>query len=366
MKNDPQKPYNNLPILPPDFNFDDIDILKLTNRANIALSELNGTARTLPNRDLVFNPLAIREAVASSGVENIHTTVAEVFKADVLNKETLSFTDPRKETLHYKEALWKGVKLILDRGFLNTNDFIILQKILEPEKSGIRNISQTKEPVRIENGITHEVIYTPPEGEELIRVFLKNFEDFYNDNDSQEPDLLVKMAILHYQFEAIHPFRDGNGRTGRILMVLYLVLVKRLDLPFLFMSGYILGSKDIYYKLLREVTEKEKWKDWIIYVLNGVIKQANETNKIILSIRQLILDYKFKIKGTKLPSEARFIDYLFSKSYYTYKDLANSTGIHLNTAQKYLNLLAKDGMLKKDKVKKEVLFYNPELIKLLK
>ena len=365
MNNNPKKPYNELPLLPPDFNFDDIEILKLVNRANIALSELNGTARTLPNRDLVFEPLSVREAVASSGVENIHTTVSEVFKAEVLDEDkTLSATDPRKETLYYKEALWKGVGIIVSKKFLSTNDYILIQEILEPRKSGIRKISQTKESVRIENGITGEIIYTPPEDENRIRDLLKNFEDFYNINTNEDIDLLIKMAILHYQFEAIHPFRDGNGRTGRILMVLYLVLVERLDLPFLFMSGYILKTKDDYYKRLREVTEQGKWKEWIIYILHGVIQQAKETNKVILAIRQLILEYKETAKIKKLPVSAAFIDYLFSKPVYTYKDLVKS-GIHLNTAQKYLNLLAKEGILQKSKFKKENIFYNPKLLALL-
>lgn len=366
VKNESKKPYNELPFLPPHFNFDDIDILKLVNNANIALSELNGTARTLPNRELVFKPLLTREAVASSGVENIHTTVSEVFKAEViLDENTLPSTDPRKETLHYREALQKGVNLIFEKKFLNTNDYVELQNILEPKKSGIRKISQTIEPVRIENGTTKEVIYTPPEGEELIRDLLKNFEDFYNKNEAYNIDLLIKMAILHYQFEAIHPFRDGNGRTGRILMVLYLVLFERLDLPFLFMSGYILSTKDEYYKRFREVTEQEKWKEWIIYILNGVIKQSSETNDVILKIRNLIIEYKKKAREKKLSMDAGFIDYLFSKPIYTYKDLAEKNKIHSNTAKKYLNQLANVGILIKEKIKKESVFYNPKLLAIL-
>lgn len=362
---DPQKPYNQIPLLPPNFNFDQVEILKLVNKANIALSELKGMAHTLPNRYVILEPFAVKEAVASNGVENINTSVSEVFQAEVLPKGESSVAS--KETLYYKSALMKALKIYNEKKFLSTNDYIQIQSILEPKKDGIRKISQVTEPVKIVDTLTNTTVYTPPEGEELIRRLLKNFEDFFNINSDnlKEIDPLIKLAIMHYQFEAIHPFRDGNGRTGRILMVMYLVLTNRLDLPILFISGYILRNKSEYYKKIKDVTENQNWKDWVIYILNAVIIQSNETKNSILQIKALIISYKKKAKEKSLPDSSDFIDYLFARPFYTYNDLSKRTSCHLNTSRKYLNLLYDNNILKRMKVGKEFVFYNPDFLKLL-
>ncbi len=361
---DRKQPYNDLPKLPPNFDFDDVEILKLVNKANIAISSFNGTAKLLPNREIIIEPLSVKEAVASSGVENINTTVSEVFRAELF--PNVEPTDAEKETLHYKEALMEGWDLVKTQSFLSTNNYIDLQSRLEPKKSGIRKKNQTKEPVRIESSKTKEVIYTPPEGEELIRDLLKNYENYYNDFSEDGIDPLIKLALLHYQFEAIHPFRDGNGRTGRILMVLYLVLANRIDLPMLFISGYILKNRDEYYKRLKEVTENADWKELVIYILNAVIQQSRSTEKTIMGIKNLIEEYKEQCIASKfLPKGSHVVDYLFSKPVYTYNDMSEKAKIHRNTADAYLNTLNKAGVLKKTKFKKEALFYNPKFIKLL-
>lgn len=357
-------PYNDLPKLPPGFDFDDVDILKLVNKANIALSSFNGTSKLLPNRSIIIEPLSVKEAVASSGVENINTTVSEVFRAELFpDSET---TDAQKETLHYKDALIEGWGMTLQRGFLNTNDFIALQSKLEPAKPGLRRKEQTKEPVRIENSLTKEVIYTPPEGYDLICRLLKNYEEYYNNFADDGIDPLIKLALLHYQFEAIHPFRDGNGRTGRILMVLYLVLAQRIDLPMLFISGYILQNRDEYYNRLKRVTENGEWKEWVMYILNAVIQQSKNSEDTIMGIKNLIEDYKkLAASSRSLPKGHHVVDYLFSKPIYTYNDMAKRAHIHRNTADTYLNILHKAGMLKKDKFKREAIFYNPKFVALL-
>ncbi|MHC1736614.1 MAG: Fic family protein [Ignavibacteriaceae bacterium] len=252
MKNNfnPNEPYNDLPLLPPSFNFDEVEVLKRVNSANIALARLSGEAKSIPNRHVLIEPLSFREAVASSEIENIHTTFHDAIQATYLEESDLKIE--QKETKNYREALLEGYKLVIEQEFLNTNSFITIQSILEPSKPGIRKISGTK----IQNKSTGTILFTPPEGEDLIRKLLKNFEDYFN-NTSDEVDPLIKMAVMHYQFEAIHPFLDGNGRTGRILMVLYLCMLKRLDLPILFISGYINQNKTTITDCLEKLRKKK-------------------------------------------------------------------------------------------------------------
>lgn len=358
------KPYNDLPGLPPKYDFDEIEMLKLVNKANIALASCNGTAKLLPTPSIIFEPLSVQEAVASSGVENINTTVSDVFKAELFPEEKIN--NPQQETLHYKDALMKGWNFVKQNGFLATNDYIELQAELKLERSGIRRKDQVKKPVTIVNSKTKEVIYTPPEEEGLIRELLKNYERYYNDpSNNDDIDPLIKLALLHYQFEAIHPFGDGNGRTGRILMVLYLVLCQRINAPMLFISGYILKHRDEYYKLLRGVTEEGKWKEWVIYILTAVIEQSKATEKTIMDIQGLMNIYKAEADGKSLPCDSNFVDYLFSKPLYTYNDLTKKVKIHRNTSIKYLNLLFKAGVLEKTRYKKENIFYNPKFLDLL-
>ena len=354
----PQKPFNELPLLPPKINFDDIKLLKLVNKANNSLFELKGSAHILPNRLILLSPLSIREAVASSGVENINTTVSEALKADVLfDKRKISGAE--KETLHYRDALMHGFKLLNKQGFLSVNSFIEIQSILEANKKGIRKIPG----VKIVNQKTGEIMYTPPEGFETINKKLKNFEEYFNDqSDFDNLDPLVRLAVLHYQFEAIHPFLDGNGRTGRILMVLYLVMVGRLDLPILFLSKFILENRDEYYRLLNNISRQEAWKEWVIYILQAIDTQAKTTHRDILKIKKLIEKYK-KMKSKILTP--RFLDYLFSNPFYSQAALSAKLNIHRNTASKYFTELEKLGIVKKFKHKQANVYYNQEFLDIL-
>ena len=359
MNIDPKKPHNQLPFLPPDINLEDVAILKKVNAANIALSKLDGSSLAIPNRNLLIEPLSVREAVASSGIENINTTVSEIFQAELFPDREKS--KAQKETLHYKDALRIGFSLIQKQGFLHTNSFIEIQKILEPTKSGIRKLPG----VSIVNSSTGETLYTPPEGEDNIRRLLENYENYFN-NFSDDVDPLIKLAILHYQFEAIHPFYDGNGRTGRILMVLHLILAKRLELPILFISGYINQHRSDYYRLLNAVTKDAGWKEWIMFILNAVETQATETAKTVTQIKKMHREYKGKIKE-KLPKiyTAELVDYLFANPFYSQQRLSQVLNKERKTAAKYLNSLLEEKLIEAFKFKREKVYYCPELLKLL-
>jgi len=354
-------PYNDLPPLPPSFNYDDVEVLKAVNATNIALSELKGASLSLPNQKILLAPLTVREAVASNGVENIHTTVSDVFQAEVLSDTEIRL--PEKETLFYKEALIKGLDAISKNKKMSYEDIVRIQSTLEPEKSGIRKKEEGRI-TRIKSASTGQIIYTPPDEVNVIENLLKNLEEQYN-NTETEIDTTIQSAILHYQFEAIHPFADGNGRTGRILMVLYFVLRKRLEVPLLFISGYILKNRNDYYRLLAGVTERGEWKEWILFILKGVEVQANLTRDTIVSVKALVDEYKTAAVAKKLPTDADFIDHLFSNPFYTYNSLARELSVHRNTAASYLKQLQEAGILESMTIKREIVFFYPKFLNIL-
>ncbi len=336
--------------LPPKINLREVEILEKALKANIALAELNGLVVSIPNYEILLAPLTAREAVASSEIESIFTTTLDILQAELFPEEKLP--KEQKETLNYKQALLAGYGSILSKEFISTNQIVDIQKVLEPSKSGIRKLPGTV----IVNGLG-EVIYTPPQGETLLRTLLKNWEDY--GNEPSEVDALIRMAILHYQFESIHPFYDGNGRTGRILMVLQLVLEKRLRFPILFLSGYILKTKRRYYELLQKVRTENSWKEWVIYVLEGIEKQSLETSQRILAIKELIEKTKHQIHSREL------MDYMFSKAFYSQKDMVKYLEINRKTASKYLEELRKKNVLGMKIVKKQKIYFNPKFIELL-
>ena len=356
---DPDRPFNELPLLPPESDMEDVEILKKVNKANIALARLNGASLAVPNRTLLLEPLTVREAVASSGIENINTTVSEVFQAELFPIAEAS--KPQKETMHYKQALHFGYEFLKEKGFIATNAIREVQTILEPEKGGIRRLPGTK----IADHITGRSYYTPPEGEDLIRSLLKNFDDYFNDM-ATDVDPLIRNAVLHYQFEAIHPFYDGNGRTGRILMVLHLVLSGRLDLPILFLSGYINENRSDYYRLLREVTASGAWKPWILYVLHAIEVQAINTASVIdrmIAIRERIEPAMREMKPAIPYKEV--LEYLFSNPYYSRGRMSEALGVHPNSSLKYLNALEAKKIVTSFSFKKEKVFFMADFLKLL-
>jgi Fic family protein len=315
----------------------------------------------LENPEIILEPLKVKEAVESSGIENINTTISEALQAELFSAEKLS--PEQKETKNYKKALLFGFNQVKKRSFLTTNDYIEIQRALGLQHPGIRNLPGTK----IGNRQTGKVYYTPPEGEQLIRSLLKNFEEYYNDELS-DPDYLIKMAVLHYQFEAIHPFFDGNGRTGRILMVLYLVVHDCLVSPTLFISRYINQNRSEYYRLLREVTYEDNWKEWILFILDAAETQATDTNNTILKI----LELREWFKNNVLPKfnftySQELLSYIFSNAFYTQNKLMESTQIRSNkTALEYMNALEDAGILKTTESKtKEKVYYFDKFLRLL-
>lgn len=353
------EPFNELPALPPEITIETNAILKKVIDASRALSELNGAITNLPNPALFIDTVNLQEAQASSAIENIVTTQDELFKATITDK--IIDSSVIKEVIHYKEALWRAINSLEKKPVLTTNLFIEIVQIIRKNQSGIRNLPGTQ----LKNPSTGKVVYTPPEGETLIRQKLKELEDFIHAEDSLDP--LIKMALIHYQFEAIHPFFDGNGRTGRILMVLYLKFSSLLELPALYLSRYIIENKSDYYKNLRGVTENCNWESWILYMLDMVEKSAKSDRNRISQIANLMDSMGNEIRNTfpKVYSKD-LIETLFRLPY-TKRRLLTDAGMgNLKTVGNYLNKLEKAGFLKSEQVGKEKLYLNFRLMEILK
>ncbi|MGB6128886.1 MAG: Fic/DOC family N-terminal domain-containing protein [Psychrilyobacter sp.] len=350
---------NNLKKLPPIKNIETIKILKQLNRSSRALAELKAYSELIPNKEILISSLALQEAKASSEIENIITTNDSLYKAEVM--QNIKIDVNTKEVLNYKEALWKGVELIKDRGFITTNMIIDIQEALEKNSGGIRKIPGTA----LKNAITDEVVYTPPTGENLIRDLLKNLEDYYNIEDDVDP--LIKLAIAHYQFEAIHPFYDGNGRTGRILNILYLLKENLLDSPILYLSSYIIKHKNQYYKLLEEITTKENWEDWVLFILKAIEITSKETLELAKNIKKL-LDVTIEEVKEKLPKiyKKELIEYIFTETYTKGNKLVEQKFATRKTVTKYFRELESIGVLKSEKLGKETIYINTQLFNLLK
>jgi len=366
MKPDPTKPYNALPHLPPEVDLKDQRLLLAALEASEAIAELK-TMLTLSSRSVsntvdLLSPLFVPEAVSSSGVENIITTNNSVYIAKILEERELSPAE--KEALNYTSALGSGIQTLITKDFLATNDYIKMQAILEPNKKGIRQLPGTQ----LANPATGVVYYTPPEGEDRIRGLLKNFEDYFNE-EAPIHEVFARMAMLHYQFEAIHPFNDGNGRTGRMLMPLYLMKQKRLPLPVLFISHYILEHRDEYYKKLRAVTSDSNWMEWILYITIATTEQARYTCQILEKIRRAIESVKKTLKE-KLPTvySSELIDFLFSNAYFTQKGFEEEIGVSPMTARRYLQELEREKVVVKQKQngKNRYLYITPRYIGILK
>lgn len=359
MKYDPQKPYNNLPDLPPKADTETKIILKKIIAASRALSELKGAIKNLPNPMLFIDTINLQEAQASSAIENIITTQDELFQASVSDKKIEN--PATKEVIHYKDALWYGLEQIKKKPILTTNLFIVIMQIIKENDSGIRNLPGTQ----LKSPATGKVVYTPPEGEKIIRDKLKALEIFINTQDDIDP--LIKLALIHYQFEAIHPFFDGNGRTGRIILLLYLKLCGLMDIPALYLSSYILKNKNEYYINLRNVTEKNNWQSWILYMLDMIEVTSRNGRNRIEKIEKLMQSMGKEIHK-KLPKiySKDLLEVLFRLPY-TKRNLIAKAGIgNIKTAGNYLISLEEKGFLKSVIVGKEKLYLNFRLMDVLK
>ena len=356
---DQNKPYNNLPLLPPKAEVESKSILKKAISANKALAELKGVAALIPNQNILLNTLVLEEARDSSAIENVITTRDKLYEAMAISSQKI---DPAtKEVLNYRKALWKGFSDVKRKGFLSTNMIIDIQAELVETNAGIRKLPGTV----LQNDVTKEVIYTPPVGESNIRSLLKNFEDYLNSSNGIDP--LVKMAILHYQFESIHPFYDGNGRTGRIINVLYLALNELLDLPILYLSSFIIKNKPDYYRFLREVTYNKNWGQWILYMLDAIEATAIDTSLKIKKIKKLLNDTVFEVKEN-LPKiyTKELVEMLFNEPYCRIATIVESGLAARKAAGAYLRELEKLKILSSKKIGVDVVFINNKLYNLFK
>jgi|LakMenE01Jun11ns_1017448.scaffolds.fasta_scaffold9888088_1 Fic family protein len=354
------KPYNELPLLPPLVDIESKAVLKKAIQANRALARLVGAAGKLPNQTMLINSISLQEAKMSSEIENIITTNDELYQALSVQKKNLN--SATNEVLHYQEALWHGVNVVRKKGLITTNLFVELVRIIKQNQAGIRTTPGTT----ISNSVNGDVVYTPPEGDRIIREKLKNLENYLNLND-EETDPLIKMAVIHYQFEAIHPFNDGNGRTGRIINILYLVQNGLLELPILYLSKFIIENKKAYYEKLRGVTEKKKWEDWILYILEATESTAIYTQHKLDRIVSLMEQTGHEIKQ-KLPDiySKELVEVIFMQPYCKRKYIVDFGIAQLKTAGLYLSKLEEKGILKSEQIGKEKLYLNKKLIDILK
>lgn len=344
-------PFNN-------YNLKTSKILETLNNASRSLAELKGFANSIPNQHILINAITINESKDSCEIENIVTTHDSIYK--FLTKS--GFKDARaKEVIDYRNAIWHGYEIIKEKGFISTNVLVELQGMIEHNKAGVRKNPGTK----LVNSKTGEVIYTPPQEEKEIRDLLTNLEDYINENDD-EVDPLIKMALIHYQFESIHPFYDGNGRTGRIINILYLIEENLLETPILYLSKYIINTKNEYYRLFQETRKTNDFEEWIIYILKGIEETALGTIKIINVISEEMLKVKNELRiKTKIYSkellEAMFFEFYTKTSY-----IEKTLGVSERTALRYLNTLVDTGFLVSEKMGRERIYKNQRLFDIIK
>lgn len=357
---DRTKPFNQLPLLPPAARLETEPVLKAAIRASRSLAELKGRTRTVPNASILLNTIALQEARASSEIENIFTTSDELYRG--MSADAPEISPHAKEVLHYNKALWHGAAALQKKRRLSAELTIEIVRMIKEDVPGIR----AHPGAELVNRATGEIVYTPPDGAPRIRALLANLEQFINTaEDGVDP--LVKLAVTHYQFEAIHPFSDGNGRTGRILSILFLLHQRLLEQPILFLSRYIIAHKSHYYRHLREVTETGAWEPWILYMLRAVESTAETTVLKIEAIGDLLarLVEEGRLKLPKRTFSKELIEQLFVRPYCKIRHLEEAGLAARVSASRYLHDLADAGLVTKVKSGKEILFVNERLVKLL-
>lgn len=347
-----------IPTLPLRQSLETSKVLKKAITANKVLAELKGVALTIPNQALLINTLSIQEAKDSSEVESIVTTHDELFRYD---QNLADVSSAAKEVHHYNEALFHGFRSWQETQIITNGLLIDMVKILTKRDKGFRNIPGTA----LKNPKTGEIVYTPPQDFDSISKHMKNLEQFINDESLSNLDPLIKMAIIHHQFESIHPFFDGNGRVGRILNILYLLSEDIIDIPILYLSRYVTQNKSEYYALLQQVRDEDNWEAWILFMLEALEFTAKQTILTIKAIKELIDEYK-KLLKTKLPKiySHELINNIFSHPYTKVEYLMNDTGISRITASKYLKSLVEIGLLEVRKHKNTNYYINTKLLNL--
>jgi len=353
-------PHYKLDKLPPlREKVETIEILRQTNKSTAALAELKGIAKTIPNQAMLINAIVLQEAKDSSEIENIITTQDELYKALTVNKTKVSAET--KEVVNYRKAIFQGFDLTKAQGFLRVNDIVNIQQELVDNTAGIRSTPGTV----LKNDKTGEVVYTPPQDKVEILDLLTDFINHFNNSDDLSP--LINLAILHYQFESIHPFYDGNGRTGRILNILYLILNKLIDVPVLYLSSYIIDYKPEYYRLLNQTNRTGQWEEWIMFMLKAVERTSIDTITKITNIKDQLDSTIIKVQE-RAPKVYRkeLVELLFEQPYSKIEFVVNKLGVERKAASRYLKELESAGIVESQKVGRETLYINKELIEILK
>ena len=355
----------NIPDLPLPYDLETVPVLKQVNQANRKLAELKGVAQTIPNERILISSLTLQEAKDSSAVENIVTTQDDLYRAGLdITHHTVNA--PTKEVLFYREAITEGFRMVRGKKLLTLNDIKHIQEILEQNNAGFRTTPGTQ----LKRKNDGAVVYTPPQDGMEVERLMANLERFINDESVSSLDPLVKMAIIHHQFESIHPFYDGNGRTGRIISILYLVITGLLDLPILYLSRYITHNKGEYYRLIQAIRDKDsdnaaEWEEWVLFVLKGVEETASDTITLVKKIGALMANYKSIIRadfGSKYNHE--LLNGLFYHPYTKIEHVATNMSVSRQTASRYLDRLVVLGLLQKEKMGKENYYINTQLVDL--
>lgn len=350
----------NIPLFPLAQEVDRKVVLKKVALAHKALAELNGVSETIPNEAIIINTLSLQEAKDSSAIENIITTHDELYSSDSIARQFASAA--AKEVHNYASALKEGYREVSQKGILTTNMIIAIQGILEENHAGFRKLPGTE----LKNEQTGETVYTPPQHPEDIENYMRNLEIFINDDRISDLDPLIKMALIHHQFESIHPFYDGNGRTGRIINILYLVKEGLLRLPILYLSRYINQHKAMYYHLLQSTRETGDWEPWVLYILEAVEQTSIQTSSMIRGIKKLMQESKQKIR-TELPRvySQDLINNLYKHPYTKIDFLAEDLGVTRQTASKYLEMLVQRDVLSVHKIGRDHFYVNKALYEFL-
>jgi len=347
-------------LLPPKGEIETKAVLKKTAEAHRYLAELKGRAHSIPNQNILIDTLSLQEARESSAIENIISTFDEVYLSNYNSKSYVS--SAAKEVHAYSKALKTGFELVKKNGLLTTNHILKIQGTIENNQGGFRKLPGTK----LFNEITGETVYTPPQDYDTIVKLMDNLEQYINNDALSDVDPLIKMAIIHHQFESIHPFYDGNGRTGRIINILYLIRTDLLSMPILYLSRYVIQHKVRYYILLQEVRNTNDWEQWILYMLDAVVETSRNTMLMIDGIAKAMKEYKntLRDKTPKIYSQD-ILNNLFRYPYTKIEYLMNDLGVSRNTAIRYLDQLEQLDLIEKRKVGRDNFFLNKSLLQLL-
>jgi Fic family protein len=358
--NKPSSLIGGFELLPLLYELETKAVLKKLAKAHRALAELKGVSSLIPNENILLNTLALQEAKDSSAIENIITTQDDLYQSDAQHNQFTTLA--AKEVHHYRDALKAGYYFVQQKGLLTNQIILDMQALLEENDAGFRKVPGTA----LKNEQTGDVVYNPPQDAQDIIHLMSNLEQFINDDSLSDWDPLIKMAVIHHQFESIHPFYDGNGRTGRIINILYLVKQELLNTPILYLSRYINQNRASYYHLLQATRTEKNWEPWLIYMLDGIEQTALQTVQIVQEIRALMLQFKQQLRN-ELPKiySQDLLNSLFSHPYTKVDFIIQDLGIHRNTASKYLESLIGIGMLSKHKLGKENFYLNDALFRLL-